>query len=140
MPAAPAKAQAKKPGTMFVRIKPSNPKESHTAHGVTIRKAGGWHEVPTHVAKLLEQERMNPLNPDASPGVFDVQSRAEAEETVAQETVVADPAGTLDRPRVVTPTGPNAPKPPPEPGKGGKAAGKGKGGKAADADDEEDEP
>jgi hypothetical protein len=114
-----AAAKTAKAGQVYVRIKPSNSKESHTAHGVTIRKAGAWHVVPANVGALLAEERMNPLNPEASPFVFDVQTKEEAETTVAAETVIADPAGTLDRPRVLTPSGPAAPQPPKPGGKKG---------------------
>lgn len=96
------------PTSMLVRIKPSNARESHTAHGVMITKAGGWYEVPASTARKLERERMNVLNPDASPPVFDVKTPDQAQEIVHAENVIADPAGTVDRPRVLAPSAASA--------------------------------
>lgn len=94
--------------TMLVRINPNNNRASHTAHGVTITKDGGWYSVPAAIARRLAEERMNVLNPHASPLVFDVQSEDQARATVEAETIIADPAGTIDKPRAVAP--PTQPK------------------------------
>lgn len=92
-------AQAQGGPHVLVRIKPSNNRESHSAFGVTIRKADGWCKVPLAVAQGLYEERMNEANPEASPRVFDVMDESEARSTAQAESVRYEPAGTVDRPK-----------------------------------------
>lgn len=45
--------------SMLVRIKPTNQRAMHWAHGVRITKDGGWHRVPREIASKLALEVMN---------------------------------------------------------------------------------
>jgi porphobilinogen deaminase len=83
----------------LVRIKPTNKRESHNAFGVIIKKADGWCRVPVATAALLAEERMNELNPEASPLVFDVMDEETAREVAEAENIKVEPAGTVDKPR-----------------------------------------
>ena len=87
--------------TMLVRIAPNNVRESHYAHGVTIKKADGWCEVDAGLAKKLERERMNPLNPNASQPVFEVASKAAATAQEEAEKVSADKPGSVEEPKKI---------------------------------------
>lgn len=88
-----------------VRIKPSNNRQTHGAHGVTIRKSDGWVIVPLAIAAKLAQEPMNELNPDASPRVFDVCTAAEAKQMDRAERKIVSPAGTVSKPRRIAADG-----------------------------------
>ena len=87
--------------TMLVRIAPANNRESHYAHGVTILKSAGWYEVDAGLARKLERERMNPLNPGASQPVFEVQTKAAAKAQEEAEKVAADKPGSVEEPKKI---------------------------------------
>lgn len=95
------------PGTMLVRIKPNNRRESHTiiydGKSYPFTKERGWHQVPSVVAQIAAAEVMSDLGPD-SPNVFDVKDVDAATRQVAAENLREDPAGTPERPHVVRPT------------------------------------
>lgn len=84
---------------MLVRIKPANKKSVHSSLGYTIRKIDAWCKIPYAIALELKKERMNELNPLASPPIFDVLEPEEAREIVAVETAKEEPAGTIDNPK-----------------------------------------
>lgn len=96
--------------TMLVRIAPGNNRESHYAAGITIKKADGWCEVRADLARKLERERMNPLNPHASQPVFEVQTKAAAKAQEEAEKVAADKPGSVEEPKRIAA--------PPKPAKG----------------------
>lgn len=83
----------------LVRIKPTNKREQHSAAGVTIRKADGWVKVRTEVAEHLRKERMNEMNPQQSPEVFDVVDTDDAQAIHEKESLRVSPAGTPQSPR-----------------------------------------
>jgi hypothetical protein len=87
------------PSHLLVRIKPTNKKESHSSFGYTIRKTDGWCRIPYGVATELAKEKMNDLNPESSPDIFDVMP---AEDAKAMEELARprnEPAGTVDSPK-----------------------------------------
>ena len=86
---------------LLVRIKPANKRDVHSQHGITIKKALGWHRVNADTAKLLAEERMSELDLDRSALVFDVCTEEEALGLVAAQTKVEEPAGTVEAPREV---------------------------------------
>jgi hypothetical protein len=90
----------------LVRIKPTNKRELHSACGVTIRKSDGWCRVPAATADQLEDEKMNDLNPEQSPAVFDVMEEEEAREVSEAENIKVEPAGTVDKPKDKVPVAP----------------------------------
>lgn len=83
----------------LVRIKPGNKRDSHHAHGITIKKSDGWCKVGAAIADLLAKEKMNELNPEASADVFDVLDPAVAAEIDAAEQEKNEPAGTISDPK-----------------------------------------
>jgi hypothetical protein len=87
--------------TMLVRIAPTNNRESHYAHGVMVKKADGWCEVDAGLARKLERERMNPLNPNGSQPVFEVQTKAAAKAQEEAEKVSADKPGSVEEPKKI---------------------------------------
>lgn len=89
------------PQTMLVRITPTNPRESHYAAGVHIKKADGWCEVPTSTAKALAKERMNALNPAQSAPVFEVSTKTEAQAQEEAEKKAADKPGSVAEPKQI---------------------------------------
>jgi hypothetical protein len=101
------------PKTMLVRIAPLNNRESHYAAGITVRKADGWCEVPAATATKLAGERMNALNPEASPLVFEIKTKDEAKAVETAERKAADKPGSVDEPKKLTPATPPAPAPVP---------------------------
>jgi hypothetical protein len=84
---------------MLVRIRPSNKKTSHSALGYDIAKAEGWCKIPFAVAMEFKKMKMNELNPEASPPIFDVLTQEEAESLDARERVRIEPAGTVSSPK-----------------------------------------
>jgi hypothetical protein len=86
---------------MHCRIKPSNQRESHHVAeiGLTIRKIDGWVVVSADQARVLREEPMSELNPEASPKVFDVVTAEEAAELEEMAQVRTDPAGTATNPK-----------------------------------------
>jgi hypothetical protein len=102
--AAAAAAEIDGGSDLVARIKPSNARESHaqTQLGITIRKVDGWVAVTPAQAEVLRAERMGDLNPQATPPVFDVVTRAEAARMDELAQAKADPAGTAANPRQVT--------------------------------------
>jgi hypothetical protein len=84
---------------MLVRIKPSNKKVSHSALGYEINKVDGWCKIPFAVAMELKKMKMNELNPEASPPIFDVLTQEEAESLDSRERVRIEPAGTVSAPK-----------------------------------------
>lgn len=98
---------------MLVRIKPSNNRGTHTSCGYVIKKVDGWVSLPRGVAMALAEERMNDLNPEASPFVFDVMEQEQAIVIEEAENAKVEPAGTADKPRkaIQLPAGsPQAPR------------------------------
>ena len=91
---------------MLVRIKPSNKKISHSALGYEINKADGWCKIPFAVAMEFRKMKMNELNPEASPPIFDVLTPEEATALDTRERVFVEPAGTVSAPKekVAAPT------------------------------------
>lgn len=86
---------------MHVRIKPSNQRDSHHVAeiGLTIRKVDGWVVVSGDQARVLREERMSELNPEASAKVFDVVTAEEAAELEEMAQARVDPAGTASNPK-----------------------------------------
>jgi hypothetical protein len=93
----------------LVRIKPTNNREVHIAHGVKIAKSDGWCRVPAATADALAKEPMNELNPLASVMVFDVMNEADAAEIAEAEREYVEPPGTVDAPKDKTPSADLAP-------------------------------
>lgn len=84
---------------LWVRIRPANKKSSHTSFGYTIRKEDGWCKVPAAAALELKAEKMNELNPETSPPIFDVCTQEEAAALEARERIKVEPRGTADAPK-----------------------------------------
>ena len=101
---------------MLVRIAPENNRESHFSHGVTIKKADGWCEVDVKLAKKLEKERMNPLNPRTSAHVFEIRTATAAKAQEEAEKVGADKPGSVAEPKRIAVLSPQA-APPAQPTK-----------------------
>ena len=81
---------------MLVRIKPFNPKKGHLRKthieqkfGMKFKVEGGWYEVPAAVARELRKITQNPDDPE-SPEVFDVVTRAQAQEIRQFEELKAE--------------------------------------------------
>lgn len=108
---------------MFVRIKPTNRRELHCLNAINFRKSAGWYRVSGAMAERCRKEKMNDLNPAASPCVFDVCTAEQAGAMAEAEQQVVNPAGTPAAPRVVDdpadmraePEAPPAPAPKPTP-------------------------
>lgn len=85
----------------LVRIKPKSPRETHVFKGYHFRKADGWYEVPADIAEACAKETLHDMNPDASPLIFDVKDKEEAQQTAEVERQRVEPAGTPDKPKVI---------------------------------------
>ncbi len=85
----------------LVRIKPKSPRETHVFKGYHFRKSDGWYEVPAAIAEACAKETLHDMNPDASPLIFDVKDKEEAQQTAEVERQRVEPAGTPDKPKVI---------------------------------------